>query len=183
MKTALVLIDIQNDYFPGGAMELTGADEAGAKAGQLLAAARGAGAGVYHVQHIAAQPGATFFLPNTIGVDIHSAVAPLPDEHVVGKHFPNSFRATTLASRLEEEGIERIIFAGMMTHMCVDATVRAAFDMGYTCAVASDACATRALSWEEKEVAADDVQAAFLAALGSVYAQADTVEELVKLFI
>lgn len=183
MKTALVLIDIQNDYFPGGAMELVGAAEAGKKAADLLDAARGAGASVYHVQHIAAQPGATFFLPGTVGANLNDAVKPLPGERVVVKNFPNSFRATPLAEQLSKEGIERIVFAGMMTHMCVDATVRAAFDMGYACALAADACATRALPWDESEVAASEVHGAFLAALGSVYADVRVVDELVELFL
>jgi nicotinamidase-related amidase len=184
MKTALVLIDIQNDYFPGGAMELVGSEGAGLKAGELLAAAREKGAAVYHVQHISVQPGATFFVPGTGGMEINPCVAPRKGEQVVTKNFPNSFRATALESLLKEQGVERIVFAGMMTHMCVDATVRAAFDMGYTCAVAHDACATRALLWEGTgaEIAAPDVHGSFMTALGAVYAKVDTAGALAELF-
>ena len=97
---------------------------------------------------------------------------------MVVKNFPNSFRATELGALLKKNNIERIVFAGMMTHMCVDATVRAAFDFGYDCALAQDGCATRALVWGDKTVAAADVHGAFLAALGAVYARVDTAGAL-----
>lgn len=180
MKSALVLIDIQNDYFPGGAMELVGATEAGARAGELLAAARKAGAPIFHVQHLAVQPGANFFIPDTEGAKINGCVAPLDGETVVEKNFPNSFRQTDLEEQLKASGVKRLVFAGMMTHMCVDATVRAAFDLGFECAVAFDACATRALPWGEKEVSAEAVHGSFMAALGSVYAEVASAGELVE---
>ena len=77
MSTALVLIDIQNDYFSGGAMELVGTEAAAQKAAQLLAAFRAKGQPVVHIQHLATRLGATFFLPGTPGADIHSSVRPL----------------------------------------------------------------------------------------------------------
>ena len=60
------------------------------------------------------------------------------------KHFPNSFRGTELAGLLRGLGTGRLVLAGMMTHMCVDATARAAFDLGFACTVAADACAAPA---------------------------------------
>ena len=162
---ALLLVDIQKDYFPGGNMPLVGADEAAAKAASVLAAFRGAGLPVIHVRHEAARPGATFFLPGTTGTEIHPAVAPLPGEAVVLKHFPNSFRETGLGFLLDEGRIERLTVCGMMTHMCVDAGVRAAMDLGLSCSVVHDACATRNLEFEGVAAPAAQVQAAFLAAL------------------
>jgi nicotinamidase-related amidase len=126
MTTALVLIDLQNDYFPGGAMELVGADAAVAQARVLLDAFRMRSLPVFHVQHIAKQPGATFFLPDTPGVDIHAAVVPVACEAVVTKHFPSSFRETALLEHLRDAGASKLVIAGMMTHMCVDTTVRVA---------------------------------------------------------
>ena len=67
MKSALILIDIQNDYFPGGAMELAGMSQAAAQARELLAACRQARRPIFHVQHLALGPGATFFRPDTPG--------------------------------------------------------------------------------------------------------------------
>jgi nicotinamidase-related amidase len=168
--TALLLVDIQNDYFPGGAMELEGADAAAGRAAAVLARFRNQGASVVHVRHEALQPGATFFLPGTEGADIRAAVAPAPGEPVVTKAYPNSFRDTTLGARLQAAGTQRLVVCGMMTHMCVDATVRAACDLGYAVTVVADACATRKLVFAGRTVAASDVQAAFLAALGAAYA-------------
>lgn len=170
MRSALLLIDIQNDYFPGGAMTLDGSDAAGARAGQLLAAFRAAGRPVIHIRHQSVRPGATFFLPGTAGAEIHASVAPQAGEPVLDKHFPNSFRETALQETLQELDVEELAVAGMMTHMCVDATVRAAFDLGYRCRVAGDACATRGLEHDGAQVPAGQVHAAFLAALNGIYA-------------
>ena len=153
MPTALLLIDIQNDYFPGGAMELAGSGEAGERAAALLAAFRGKGLPVIHVQHVSTRPGATFFLPDTRGVEIRDCVAPRPDETVVRKHFPNSFRDTPLLDHLRSRGITGLAIGGMMTHMCVDTTVRAAFDLGFAIQLAHDACATKALAFGGRTVA------------------------------
>ena len=180
MKKALVIIDVQNDYFPGGKMELNGSDQAGAKAGQLLEACRKLQMPVVHVQHVAMQPGATFFLPDTEGVDIHKCVQPKSTEAVVIKHFPNSFRETTLKKHLEDNGITQLIVAGMMTHMCVDTTVRAAFDLGYTCTLAHDACATRTLALADQTVTAEHVHLAFMAALNGVFASVRSTEDICK---
>lgn len=178
MRSALLLIDIQNDYFPGGNMALEGSTDAGARAGELLAAFRASGRPVIHIQHIALQPGATFFLPATAGAEIHPCVAPQAGEPVIVKHFPNSFRDTDLLSTLKDKGVEELVIAGMMTHMCVDATVRAAFDFGLRCRVASDACATRTLAFNGEPVPAAQVHAAFLAALLGVYAVVGTAHSL-----
>jgi nicotinamidase-related amidase len=178
MATTLLLIDIQNDYFAGGAMELAGSAEAGRCAAELLAAFRARGLPVVHVQHVSTRPGATFFLPGTRGVEIHDAVAPLPGETVVRKHFPNGFRDTPLAGLLRERDAGELVVAGMMTHMCVDTTVRAAFDLGFACRLAHDACATRTLAFGGRTVAAEDVQAAFVAALSGLFARVQSAAEV-----
>lgn len=177
-SSALVLIDIQNDYFPGGAMALAEPEAAGRNAAVLLAQFRAADRPIFHIRHEAARPGATFFLPGTPGADIHSCVAPLPGETVLTKHWPNSFRDTGLGEALTACGAKRLVVAGMMTHMCLDATVRAAFDLGYAVTVAADACATRQLVFAGRTVAPADVQAAFLAALGAVYAEVVATAEV-----
>ena len=154
MSTALVLIDIQNDYFPGGRKVLVNSETAASSAALLLKAFRHAGWPVFHVQHISIQPGAGFFLPNTSGVEIHNSVAPLSDEPIITKHFPNSFRETELLDKLRNSGVDSILFCGMMTSMCVDATVRAAFDLGFACTVAQDACATLDLAFDGETIPA-----------------------------
>ncbi|WHZ11315.1 MAG: Isochorismatase [Burkholderiaceae bacterium] len=170
MSKALVLIDLQNDYFPGGSMELVGAYAAVRQAAVLLEAFRRRSLPVIHVQHIANRAGATFFVPDTTGAEIHAAVLPDAAERVIVKHFPSAFRATELQAMLREQDISKIVFAGMMTHMCVDTTVRAAADLGFECTLAHDACATRDLRFESETVSASDVQTAYLAALNGSFA-------------
>jgi nicotinamidase-related amidase len=171
MDTALILIDLQNDYFPGGAMELAGADAAVANAVRLLAAFRERGLPLVHIRHESTRPGATFFLPGTPGAQIHAAVAPRPGETVFVKHFPNALRETPLAAHLRDRGIAKLVIAGMMTQMCVDTSTRAAADAGFACTLAHDACATRALAFGGRSVAAEDVQAAYMAALQGAFAK------------
>ncbi len=180
MKTALVLIDIQNDYFPGGPMELEGSVEAGQRARELLSAFRRRALPLVHVQHISTRPGATFFLPETDGVKIHEQVQPLAEEVIVQKHYPNSFRDTGLLAYLQGEEVKRLVICGMMTHMCVDATTRAAFDYGFECLVAEDACATRTLLHRGQSIPARQVHLAFLAALNAVYAKVLSTEEIIS---
>lgn len=178
MNTALILIDIQNDYFPKGRMTLDGAPEAAANAARLLEAARSSGLPICHIQHISTRKSAAFFLPGTEGMQINAAVAPAAGEPVILKHYPNSFRETSLPSFLRGRDIKRLIIVGMMSNMCVDATVRAAFDMGYESIVAHDACAARALKLGEREVSAQDVHVSFMAALGSVCARVVSTDEI-----
>jgi nicotinamidase-related amidase len=176
--TALLIIDIQNDYFPGGAMALEGPDAAAAKAAHALSAFRKQQNPVIHIRHLSTRPGSTFFLPGTKGADIHPSVTPGKDETVVEKNFPNAFRDTTLQKRLEELAVRNLVVAGMMTHMCVDATVRHAADLGYKVTLLGDACATRAQSFGGESVPARQVHAAFLAALNGFYAKVVRADEL-----
>jgi nicotinamidase-related amidase len=178
MTQALVLIDLQNDYFSGGSMELVGADAAVERAAALLEAFLARGLAVFHVQHIAKRPGATFFVPGTAGVEIHERVRPKPGERLVVKHFPNAFRETTLLEELRAAGASSLTFAGMMTHMCVDTTVRAAADLGFACSLAQDGCATRALAFGGQPVEADKVQLAYLAGLNGSFATVRPAQEL-----
>lgn len=178
MKQALLLIDIQNDYFPGGAMELVGAVPALVKAQRLLECYRTEGKPVFHVQHIANRPGATFFLPNTPGADIHRNLRPLPTETVITKHWPNSFYQTNLLDTLKRADITDLATAGMMTHMCVDTTVRAARDLGLNITLYGDACATKDLTFAGNTVKASDVQTAYLAALSGMFATVAKVDSL-----
>ncbi len=178
MPQALLIVDIQYDYFPGGRMELSGSPEAAAEASRLLKGFREKGAPVFHVRHVSTRPGATFFLPDTEGVRIHESVAPLASETVITKHFPNSFRETALLEALRAARIERLVIAGMMTHMCIDATTRAAADLGFKCTLAHDACATRDLAFGGSKVAAKDVHTAFLASLDGAFAKVLSAKEI-----
>jgi nicotinamidase-related amidase len=178
MSQTLLIVDIQNDYFPGGAMQLEGSSEAGARASALLEAFRAKGLPVVHVQHISNRPGASFFLPETEGAEIHSSVRPAPSEKLIVKHTPNAFRDTDLLEHLRAIGTDQLVVAGMMTHMCVDSTVRAAFDHGFTCTLAQDACATRALTVNGNTIPASQVHQSFLAGLNGLFARLTTSDEV-----
>jgi nicotinamidase-related amidase len=178
MNPALLIVDIQNDYFPGGKMPLEGSIEASEKAKLLLAKFREKGFPVFHIQHWSIKPNATFFLPNTEGAAIHENVRPLPGEIVIQKNFPNSFRQTALLDGLKERSASELVVAGMMTHMCIDATTRAAFDLGFKCTLAHDACATKSLAFGETTVPAQHVHSAFVSALHGTYADARTALDI-----
>ena len=177
MKTSLLVIDIQNDYFPGGKMELVHPTEAAKKAYELLQCFREHNQHHVHIQHVATKPDATFFLPDGDGVTIHDSVAHFVGEPLVIKHYPNAFRETNLLELLKAEKTERVVITGMMTHMCVDATARAAADLGFQVIVAEDACATRDLRYGDTTIPAEHVHKAFLAALKS-YGQVMTAEQV-----
>ena len=179
-RSGLLLVDIQNDYFPGGKMALEGVDAASVNAARLLNRFREKGWPVFHIRHLAIRPGATFFLPDTPGSEIHPSVAPMADESVIVKHFPNSFRETSLLDHLKKAGVTSVVVCGAMSHMCIDATVRAACDLGFQCLVAQDACATRSLAFGQETVPAVKVHAAFMAALSAAYAEVLTTEELIR---
>ncbi|MBI4644850.1 MAG: cysteine hydrolase [Deltaproteobacteria bacterium] len=182
MTTALLLIDIQNDYFPGGKMELEGSLEASLRAQEILAFFRERALPIVHIQHVSARPGATFFLPGTDGVKTHQNVEPLPKEMIFQKNYPNSFRSTPLLDHLRDKQVDKVVVCGMMTPMCVDATVRAAFDYGLEVTVVHDACATRTLTFGDQVIPAAQVQAAFLSALSFLYARVVTAAEFLRNF-
>jgi len=167
IKNALLVIDIQKDYFPGGKYPLVEPLAAAKKAYMLLQCFREHGGHHIHIQHISLEPDAAVFIKGDNGSDIHDSAAHFVGEPIVYKHYPNSFRETNLLEMLKEWGIERVVITGMMTHMCVDATARAAADLGFKVIVAEDACATRDLTYGDTTIPAEHVHKAFLAALKS----------------
>lgn len=177
-KQALIIIDIQNDYFPGGKWTLDGADSAADNAARLLDAARSRGDLVVHVRHEFDSADAPFFTPGSDGAQIHSKVAPANDEAVVTKHQVNAFRDTNLKALLDQHGVQVLTIVGSMSHMCIDAATRAAADHGYQVAVAHDACATLPLVFAGMQVPAAQVQAASMAALAFAYARVESTEQL-----
>jgi len=180
MNACLILIDLQNDYFVGGNMELVNINDAAKNAQQLLLKFRNKNLPVFHIQHISARPGATFFLPNTKGVEINEMVSPIKGEKVLRKFYPNSFRETKLLEELKKTEIGTVVICGAMSHMCVDATTRAAFDYGFNCVVAENACATRDLVFKGKTINSSNVHASFMAALSVPYAQVIATNQVLK---
>ncbi len=177
MTRALVIVDIQRDYFPGGKMELHEPEAAAAQAGRVLEAFRAAGDPVVHVQHLS-PAGEGFLEEGTDGARIMAPVTPRDGEPVVTKRAPNAFLGTDLEERLRDLDVEEVVVAGMMTSMCVDATTRAGADLGFRMVLVPDACAAPSLEFDGRRVAAEDVHAAFVAALGQAYATLTPADRL-----
>lgn len=180
-KQALIIIDIQNEYFENGNLTLVNPVEASLNAGKVLEHFRAKKLPIAHIQHLSADPEALpIFVEGTLGAEIHENVKPLDGEQIFQKYYPNSFRETGLGEYLKGNGVTEVIITGMMTHMCVDATTRAAFDFGYKCTVIGDACASKDLEINGKTVKADDVHHAFLAALEFFYGEIKTTDEFLN---
>ncbi|MDP3508730.1 MAG: cysteine hydrolase family protein [Candidatus Melainabacteria bacterium] len=176
-KTALIIVDIQNDYFSGGKFTLTGMDEAADNAAILIDNARKNGDLVIYVRHEFPTGDAPFFAPGSEGAKIHKKVKNIDGEHVIVKNHINAFRNTDLGEILDNNGIDEVVICGAMSHMCIDAVSRAANDFGYDVIVVHDACATRDLEFNGKTIAAKDVHNAYMSALQFGYAKLVTTAE------
>jgi nicotinamidase-related amidase len=180
MSKALIIIDIQNDYFENGALELVKPVEASLKARKVLEFFRENNLPIVHIQHLSADPSIPVFVPGTFGSEIHENVKPLESEKVIQKCYPNSFKETDLLDFLKSNSITEVVVTGMMTHMCVDSTTRAAKDFGFDCTVIYDACASRDMEINGKTVKAEEVHNAFLGALTVFYAKVQNSNEFLS---
>jgi nicotinamidase-related amidase len=167
-STALILIDIQDFYFPGGKVELVTPEKAGEQAKVMLEYFRKNDGLVVHVRHN--------FQP---GGDIHKLVKPIDGEKIVSKDEVNAFLNTDLNQYLKNNNIKNVVLVGMQTHMCLEGGTRAAYDLGYKCTVIGDACATRDLKIADETVAAKNVHLTTLATLKS-YAKVVSLNEYLK---
>lgn len=180
-RRALIIVDLQNDYFPEGKLPLRNILPAANNAARLLAGARAAGEFIVHIRHEFEAADAPFFVAGSEGARIATVVQDRAPEPVLVKHRPNSFLGTGLNELLASHDASEVIIAGAMVHMCIDATARAAADLGYRVVVIQDAVATRDLVFGGIEVPAAHVEAAFLAALGSSYATIRSTDEQLRL--
>ena len=177
--TALLVIDIQNDYFPGGAMELEGADAAAPRRVPPLRDSARNGKPVIHVRHLSVRPGLDVLSARHAGRRDPCRRWRRRERDRRREEFPEQFsRHQPGADARRSLGVKNLVVAGMMTHMCVDATVRHAADLGYKITLLGDACATRAQSYAGEQVPARQVHAAFLAALNGFYAKVVASHEL-----
>jgi len=178
--TALVVIDIQNFYFEGGLVPLTGSVEAGDQARRVLDAFRARKLPVIHVRHVPKSVAIVDGEPADPQYRIRPVVAPAAGEKIVSKRYANSFRDTDLLEHLQKNGIRKLVVVGMQTHMCVEAASRAATDLGFEVTVVHDACATRPLEFGGQKVPAAQVHAAALAAIDGTYGRVVSVVQLLN---
>lgn len=180
MKKALLIIDVQNDYFADGAYPLFNAGMAAENIRDVLGRFRAEGDLVIFIKHINLKEGAAFFKPETPGIEIYKAIEPIEGEKVIIKHIPNSFRDTELHQYLQSQNVEELVITGMMTQHCVDTTVRAAYDLGYSNILLHDCCATRDLAFNGETIAANIVQSVFMAALSRGFAEVMSSAEYLR---
>lgn len=176
-RKAIIVIDLQNEYLPTGKLPLTGIEAAAANAVKVIADARANGVPVFHIQHIFANNEMPVFVPDSDGINIQSTVLPAGNEPVIVKNYVNAFLKTNLKQLLEEQGIEHLVVVGAMSHMCIDAAVRAASDFGYGVTVLHDACATLDLEFNGVKVPAEQVHATMMAALAFAYAKVQSTRD------
>lgn len=180
MKTALLLIEIQNDYFVNGRMPLERSIDACLKAQEILYAFRAKQLNIIHVQQFSTRPYDKHCFPCTKGVEFHPYVQPQKDEIIIKKHYPNSFKDTTLFNHLVKNQITHVLLAGMRTHVGIDATAKAASDLGFGCMVLHDACAAAHLEYNGHHIPAHQVHMAFTAALNPLFANIISTREYIQ---
>lgn len=177
MKSGLIVVDLQNEYLPTGKLPLSGIEVAVANAARVISHARTRHIPVFHIRHESIDGDAPIFVKGSDGVEIIPAVVPADDEPVIVKNHINSFRGTDLKQQLDAHGIDEVIVIGAMSHMCIDAVVRAAADVGYPVTVLQDACATLDLTFAGVTVPAAHVHAAMMAAFEFGYANVKRVDD------
>lgn len=167
MRQGLIIIDVQNDYFEGGDMELENTYQTLKNILKVKKYFEQMNYPIFIIQHIKEKEG-DFFRRNTVGSEIHKELLPIKENsYLIEKNFPNSFFKTSLVSQLIKERVEQLVIVGMMTHMCVDSTTRVAKELGYEPILLSDACTTKSLIFNSKIIPMEDVQCSFLNALSN----------------
>jgi nicotinamidase-related amidase len=166
--SALIMVDCQNTYRQG-VMQLVNVEPAIKEAQKLLQLARDLRIPIIHIQHDAGV-GTPYDVTAEIGA-ISPEVSPKNGEAVVVKNYPNSFVATPLEAQLKALGIENVVIAGFMTHMCINSTARGAFNLGFKPTVVASACATRSLVGANgKVIDAQTMHDSALAAIRDLFA-------------
>jgi nicotinamidase-related amidase len=171
-KTALLIIDVQEFYFPGGAVPLEGPEAAALNCKKLLIKYRDKNKNIIHIGHKVSKGGS-----------FQAEVMPRDGEKIIMKSEVSAFKGTQLHEFLEQHKIKQLVICGMQTHMCVEAAVRAANDLGYECILIHDACATRTLKFEDIVIDAVDVHNSTLSSLDRTYATVIDTETFLENYL
>lgn len=179
-NTVILIIDLQNDYFPDGKFPLFNIQSVSENSQEILLAARKHNIPVIHVWHEFLTKDAPFFIKGTEGVKINGKLKPEEGEAVINKNYPNAFRDTELKSLLDRHHYKHIIVVGAMSQMCVDATVRAGLDFGYQITVIQDAVASKEIEFNAINIPAETVQATMMWILSFAGASLMTTQEFLS---
>ncbi|HWI61613.1 MAG TPA: cysteine hydrolase family protein [Symbiobacteriaceae bacterium] len=180
MGKALLVIDVQNEYFaPDGKLILPDGPKGLEKIHQLLDAARASGIPVFHIVHERLTAAGAGFQSGTPGAEIHPSIQVLPGETKIVKHFPGSFTQTPLEAYLRRAGADMLIVCGFMAQMCCDTTTRQAREKGFTVLYAADATAARDLTVLGKTVPHTQVHETTCAVM-TQFAEVLPADEIIK---
>ena len=141
-KTALLVIDVQNEYFDGK-WPVPESEAALAKIEEAIDASQRGGATIVYVQHAVLRPERGVFIPGTHGFALHPRLRPRTNDLQIVKHYPGSFTKTNLEETLRQKQIDTVVISGYMTHMCCDTTAREGFQRDFRVLFLDDATATR----------------------------------------
>lgn len=160
MKRALLVIDVQNEYFTGK-LPVTYPEGSLGKIVRAMSAAAERGIPVVVVQHSASAE-SPVFRPGSEGWELHPEIQGRPRDYLVVKALPGSFTGTDLEGWLRGRGVDTVVVAGYMTQMCCDTTARQAFHLGFGVEFLSDATGTLAISNAAGRVTAEELHRAIL---------------------
>ena len=164
MKRALLVIDVQNEYFPGGQLPITSPHPHFANILRAMDSASASGTPVVVIQHTFARPDAPYFRRDTPGWALHPEVAARPRDLWIEKNLPGSFTGTDLEAWLRSRDIDKVAVAGYMTHMCCDTTARQAAHLGLSVEFLGDATGTLAVENSAGSASAEEMHRSILCA-------------------
>ncbi|KAK9766986.1 hypothetical protein K7432_003534 [Basidiobolus ranarum] len=171
-KTALILIDVQNEYLPTGQVPMDQLESHSLpRIIRLVQKARSLHLPIIHVVHHVTGESAPIFNAKQWGSQIIEQVTPLPDETVIVKHYISAWKDTLLEETLQKNDIRNLILVGYGTHMCINSAARDGAEKGYQVTVVGNACGARALmDGLGHEIPAQVVHQSSLAALWDYFA-------------
>lgn len=179
MTEALLVIDVQNEYFTG-LLPVTYPPGSFARILEAMDAAHAAHIPVIVIQHSSNAPGSPAFVPGTSGWELHPDVKRRPRDLLVEKTLPGSFTGTDLGPWLEEHGIRSLVIAGYMTQMCCDTTARQALHRGYTVKFLSNATGTLTITNSAGTVKDADLHKAILVVQQQRFSQVLTTADWIR---
>jgi nicotinamidase-related amidase len=180
MKPAIVVIDVQNEYFaPHGKWVLPEGEPALAHINELLMAARTVDVPVIAVRHEEADAKSGIFVSGSIGAQIHPELRLLPADIQITKRFPGSFTDTSLETELQQRGIDTLVICGYMTQLCCDTTTRQADERGYKAWFTADGTAARSLKRDGVTISYQQVQETTLAIM-TQFARVMATEQIIQ---
>jgi nicotinamidase-related amidase len=180
MKRALLVIDVQNEYFPGGLLPVSYPQGSMENILNVIETAQLNGVMVIVIQHTAPQPGSKTFVKDSWGWTLHDSIKNNGYDYLIEKNLPGSFTGTNLEDILKENGIDTVAISGYMTQMCCDTTARQAFHLGYSVEFLSDATGTLDISNYAGKVTAEELHRSILVTQAMRFSKVLSTDDWIK---